>query len=64
MLGRFDKIDFPKLNLHNIDVKIDTGAYTSAIHCSKIKEENNMLYCIFESSGHPNFKTGVIIFED
>ena len=41
ILGRVDKIDFPKLNLFDIDVKIDTGAYTSAIHCSKIIEENS-----------------------
>ena len=36
-IGRKDKGDFPELNLKNIDIKIDTGAYTSAIHCHKIK---------------------------
>lgn len=64
ILGRVDKIDFPELNLNNIDVKIDTGAYTSAIHCSQIREENNKLYCIFESKGHPNFKSDEIVFEN
>lgn len=36
-IGRKDKVDFPELELNNIDIKIDTGAYTSAIHCHKIK---------------------------
>ena len=63
-LGRVDKIDFPELNLKTIDVKIDTGAYTSAIHCSKIREENNALHCIFESKGHPNFKSEEITFKN
>jgi len=37
-IGRIDKADFPELNLHNIEVKVDTGAYTSAIHCDHIEE--------------------------
>ncbi|WP_179343252.1 ATP-dependent zinc protease family protein [Winogradskyella ursingii] len=64
ILGRVDKIDFPRLNLFEIDVKIDTGAYTSAIHCSKISEEDGKLRCTFESKGHPNFKSEDIIFEN
>ena len=62
-LGRVDKIDFPKLNLHDVAVKIDTGAYTSAIHCSKIIEKNNTLICTFESKGHPNFSSKDIVFD-
>ena len=37
-IGRVDKADFPELSLMKIDVKIDSGAYTSSIHCSNIKE--------------------------
>lgn len=37
-IGRVDKADFPKLMLENIDLKIDSGAYTSSIHCSNIEE--------------------------
>lgn len=37
IIGRKDKGDFPDLELRNIDLKVDTGAYTSAIHCHKIK---------------------------
>ena len=37
-IGRSDKADFPELLLSEIDVKVDSGAYTSSIHCSNIKE--------------------------
>tara|TARA_R110002050_G_scaffold94765_1_gene197090 strand:- start:79354 stop:79779 length:426 start_codon:yes stop_codon:yes gene_type:complete len=62
-IGRIDIVDFPGLGLFNIDVKIDTGAYTSAIHCSKIIEENNSLKCIFNSNDHKNFGKTEIIFD-
>lgn len=38
IIGRSDKIDFPELQLENLDIKVDTGAYTSSIHCHDIKE--------------------------
>ncbi len=63
IIGRVDKVDFPNLDLFNIDVKIDTGAYTSAIHCSDIVEDNNTLKCTFYSKGHANFNGKEIIFE-
>lgn len=62
IIGRTDIVDFPKLGLFNIDVKIDTGAYTSAIHCSEIIEEDNRLKCIFNSDDHKNFGKTEIIF--
>ncbi|QNM86814.1 ATP-dependent zinc protease [Polaribacter pectinis] len=37
-IGRVDKADFPELSLSEIDLKVDSGAYTSSIHCSNIKE--------------------------
>ena len=64
VLGRVDKIDFPELSLNTIAVKIDTGAYTSAIHCSKIREEDHQLYCTFESKEHPNFKSAEVVFQN
>lgn len=38
IIGRADKADFPELNLRNISLKVDTGAYTSSIHCHDIEE--------------------------
>lgn len=37
IIGRRDKVDFPDLGLYEIDAKIDTGAYTSSIHCHNIR---------------------------
>lgn len=37
VIGRTDIIDMPELGLHDVDAKIDTGAYTSSIHCSRIR---------------------------
>lgn len=37
IIGRRDRADFPELGLFDIDVKVDTGAYTSSIHCHNIE---------------------------
>ena len=39
-IGRIDKVDFPEFGLLDIESKVDTGAYTSAIHAHKIEESN------------------------
>ena len=36
LLGRRELVDFPALALVGVEAKIDTGAYTSAIHCTDI----------------------------
>jgi hypothetical protein len=47
-IGRIDKADFPTLSFTKIKVKIDTGAYTSSIHCSKVVEmEDGQLQVTF-----------------
>ena len=38
LIGRTDIADFPDLKIYKVPVKIDTGAYTSAIHASDIEE--------------------------
>jgi hypothetical protein len=38
IIGRREKLDFPELGLYDIPAKIDTGAYTSAIHCHEVRE--------------------------
>ncbi len=45
IIGRTDKVDLPDFQIKNISAKIDTGAYTSSIHCSSVKltGENNEL---------------------
>lgn len=38
IIGRFDKADFAELGIENVDIKLDTGAYTSSIHTHHIRE--------------------------
>lgn len=49
-IGRRDKASFPEFGLKYLDIKIDTGAYTSAIHCHKIeiREINGTEILVFE----------------
>lgn len=63
-IGRIDKADFPILNLMDIDVKVDTGAFTSSIHCKNLKIENNYLKCNFLDEEHPQYHEQEIIFDE
>ena len=36
-IGRSDVVDLPELEIFDVEAKTDTGAYTSAIHCSEIE---------------------------
>ncbi|MFC6857755.1 ATP-dependent zinc protease family protein [Zunongwangia atlantica] len=64
IIGRFDKADFPVLDLEGISVKIDTGAYTSSIHCDEIVEKDEVLYCKFLDEEHEQYNGKEFIFKD
>lgn len=59
-IGRIDKVDFPELNLSNIKIKIDTGAFTSSIHSHDIKEviidEEKFIEFQILDPDHPQYK--------
>ncbi|GAA4275904.1 ATP-dependent zinc protease family protein [Aquimarina mytili] len=55
IIGRTDKADFPLLELKDIDAKMDTGAYTSSIHCVDIREMDQTLQCSFLDATHPEY---------
>ena len=38
IIGRREMVNFPELKLLGVEAKIDTGAYTSTIHCHHIRE--------------------------
>src|SRR5699024_2638601 len=64
IIGRTDKADFPKLKLLDIDVKIDTGAYTSSIHCKNVRIEDNYLKCQFLDENHPQYNGKEFTFDE
>lgn len=63
-IGRIDKADFPELNLFDIEVKVDTGAYTSSIHCKNMKVEENYLKCTFLDEEHTSYHEKEIVFDE
>lgn len=67
LIGRQDVADFPELSLFELPVKIDSGAYTSSLHCHNIEEfiENNIkkIKCNFLDPEHEQYHEKEIIFE-
>lgn len=67
VIGRKDIADFEKLQLLGIEVKVDTGAYTSSFHCHKIekvtKEGCDWVKCNFLDPGHPQYHEKEFCFE-
>lgn len=63
-IGRVDIADFPLLKLYEIDVKVDTGAYTSTIHCDNVVVENGFLKCTFLDPKHPAYHTQEFVFDE
>ena len=55
IIGRREIINFPLLNLFNIEAKIDTGAYTSSIHCKTITLINQQLEVVFDYNDKHTF---------
>ncbi|NEW79089.1 MAG: peptidase [Gelidibacter sp.] len=64
LLGRTDVVDFPKLELFNIDIKVDSGAYTSSFHCHSIEEENKVLKCQFLDPKHEKYHEKYFTFTE
>jgi hypothetical protein len=59
-IGRREFIDFPDLGLTGIEAKIDTGAYTSSIHCHDIRilasGHQRMVQFRLLDPGHPAYE--------
>ena len=43
IIGRKEVVSFPQFGLEGIQAKIDTGAYTSSLHCDSIHEHDGKL---------------------
>jgi hypothetical protein len=56
IIGRDDYADFPAFALENVPVKIDSGAYTSTIHCERITlNEEGELEVVFLDKKHRSY---------
>ncbi len=62
LIGRKEIAGLPDLSINNIMAKIDTGAYTSSIHCHKAYEKDNQLFCYFLDPSFPEYNQEPIIF--
>ena len=59
IIGTHDKIDLPELGIEDLECKIDSGAFTSTIHCTKfnVVERNGVRqldFCVLDK-WHPQF---------
>lgn len=64
VIGRAEKVNFPKLGLKGIPAKIDTGADASSIWCSQLDIVDGELHCIFFDKGSPFYTGEVFIFKN
>ncbi|MBN8701588.1 MAG: ATP-dependent zinc protease [Bacteroidetes bacterium] len=59
LIGRRELVDFPDIKLVGIEAKIDTGAYTTALHCHDIKiitKKNKPVLCFkLLDPSHPEY---------
>lgn len=56
IIGMTDVVDFPDLELFDVKAKIDTGAYTSALHCKDVRLiksglRTKLSFCVIEQTG-------------
>jgi hypothetical protein len=67
VIGRREYVDFPELDIFGIEAKIDTGAYTSAMHCKDIAikkiEGKDMLCFKLLDNTHPEYNEQEHCFE-
>jgi len=69
IVGRRELVDFPQFQLWGVEAKVDTGAYTGAIHCSNIHVETDAtghrrLHVQLLDPSHPNFDGSPMQFEE
>lgn len=64
VIGRIEKIDFLNFDLKDLDAKVDTGAYSSAIHCHDISENLEQKTITFKllDPSHPEYNEKEMTF--
>jgi hypothetical protein len=69
IVGRRELVDFPQFHLLGIEAKVDTGAFTGAIHCSDIHvgqlpDGRPLLRVLLLDDAHPAFHGRALQFEE
>jgi hypothetical protein len=68
IIGRKDKADFPLFDMENVPVKIDSGAYSSSIHCTMIEEKEHLnepfLEVVFLDDSYPDFTMNKVCIKE
>lgn len=68
-VGSFEKVDFPEFGMKNVVAKVDTGAFTGALHATRIheEEEDGVKVIYFSPFDRPktvyktdNFERGIV----
>lgn len=59
VLGWRERVDLPRFRLYDLRAKIDTGAYTGALHCHSIRTRSSgsgtrLLFSVLDPS-HPQY---------
>lgn len=59
VIGKKDLVDFPDLGLFDVQAKVDTGAYTSALHCkdvhlTKVNGRTMLSFWLIDKTGEPS----------
>ncbi|WP_369822756.1 ATP-dependent zinc protease [Spirosoma sp. 209] len=58
VIGMTDLIDFPDLGLFEVQAKVDTGAFTSSLHCKNVRlvragERTRLSFWLIGKTGEP-----------
>ena len=68
IIGRSDLVDLPKMGLFQLAAKVDTGAFTSAIHYHHaeviLKEGKEVLHFTLLDPSHPEYNDKDFYFEE
>jgi hypothetical protein len=64
IIGKVDVADMPMFNLKEVNVKIDSGAYTSTIHCSVIEKTDKGLHVVFLDENESGYTGESFYFQE